>query len=48
MITSNDPAITEVSGAAAIHTGTPLELADALQSVASNPALRGDLSRAGA
>jgi glycosyltransferase involved in cell wall biosynthesis len=47
VITSNDPAITEVAGGAAIHAGTPLELANALRSVARDPSLRDDLQRAG-
>jgi glycosyltransferase involved in cell wall biosynthesis len=47
VITSNDPAITEVSGGVAVHTGTPLELASALRNIALNPALRDDLRRAG-
>ncbi len=47
VITSNDPAIMEVSGGAAVHAGTALELANALRSVAGNPGLRDDLRRAG-
>ena len=47
VITSNDPAIREVSGGAAIHAGTALELANALRSVAGNAGLRGELRRAG-
>jgi len=40
VITSKDPAITEVSGGAALHTGSALELADALRNVAKNPEIR--------
>jgi alpha-1,3-rhamnosyl/mannosyltransferase len=47
VITSNDPAITEVSGGAAIHAGSAKELAGALQSVAASSELRNDLRRAG-
>jgi glycosyltransferase involved in cell wall biosynthesis len=47
VITSNDPAITEVSGGAAIHANTPRELVNALRSVAGNPSLRNDMRRAG-
>jgi glycosyltransferase involved in cell wall biosynthesis len=47
VITSTDPAVMEVSAGAAIHAASPLELADALRSVASNPRLRTDLRRAG-
>jgi glycosyltransferase involved in cell wall biosynthesis len=46
-ITSMDPALTEVSGGAALHAGTPLELANALRSVAKNPDLRGEMRRDG-
>jgi glycosyltransferase involved in cell wall biosynthesis len=47
VITSNDPAVTEVAGGAAIHAGSALELADALRSVARNSSLRNDMKRAG-
>lgn len=40
VITSKDPAITEVSGGAALHTGSASELAEALRNVAKNPELR--------
>jgi alpha-1,3-rhamnosyl/mannosyltransferase len=47
VIASNDPAITEVSGGAAVHAGSRRELANALRSVAAGAALREDLRRAG-
>jgi glycosyltransferase involved in cell wall biosynthesis len=47
VITSNDPAIMEVSGGAAIHAGTALELADALRGIARDSGLREELRRAG-
>jgi len=47
VITSRDPAVMEVSGGAAIHAGSTLELADAMRSVASNAHLRAELRRAG-
>jgi len=40
VITSKDPAITEVSGGAALHTGSASELAEALRKVAKSPELR--------
>jgi glycosyltransferase involved in cell wall biosynthesis len=47
VITSRDPAVTEVSGGAAIHAGTVAELADAMRGMAANPRLRSDLRTAG-
>ena len=48
VITSRDPAVTEVSGGAAIHAGTTAsEIADALRAVASNPGLRQELREKG-
>lgn len=43
VIASKDPAVTEVSGDAAIHADTRREIADALRAVASNPDLRNEL-----
>jgi glycosyltransferase involved in cell wall biosynthesis len=47
VITSRDPAVSEVSAGAAIHANGPLELADALLSIASRPDLRAELKSAG-
>ncbi len=47
VIASNDPAIKEVSGGAALHCGTSLELAEAMRRIASDPALRSSLRHAG-
>ena len=47
VITSRDPAVTEVCGGAGIHTGSAHELADALRDVASLPGLRARLREAG-
>ena len=47
VVTSRDPAVTEVSAGAAIHTGGAPELADALCSVAARPDLRAELKSAG-
>lgn len=47
VITSRDPAVTEVSGGAAMHTGNTGELAAAMAAVAGNPELRSRLSAAG-
>jgi glycosyltransferase involved in cell wall biosynthesis len=47
VITSRDPAVTEVAGGAAIHAGSAQELAGALRAVAANPQLRKDLQKAG-
>ena len=47
VITSHDPAVKEVSGGAAIHADSLLELADAMRSIAAHPRLRDDLRRAG-
>ena len=43
VITSKDPAVTEVSGGAALHAATVREIADALRAVASNSDLRHEL-----
>jgi glycosyltransferase involved in cell wall biosynthesis len=47
VVTSRDPAVTEVSGGAAIHANGALELAAALRSIASMPDLRAERKRAG-
>jgi glycosyltransferase involved in cell wall biosynthesis len=47
VVTSSDPAVTEVSAGAAIHTHGALELADALHSIASRPDLRAERKQAG-
>jgi len=47
VVTSCDPAVTEVSGGAAIHTHGAPELADALRSIATRPDLRAELKGAG-
>ncbi|MDE3197272.1 MAG: glycosyltransferase family 4 protein, partial [Acidobacteriota bacterium] len=47
VITSRDPAVTEVSAGAAIHADGPLELAGAMRAVASHAALRAKLRAAG-
>lgn len=47
VITSRDPAVSEVSAGAAIHADGPLELADSMRSIASRPNLRRDLRAAG-
>ena len=47
VITSRDPAVTEVCAGAAIHADGPLELADAMRSIATHPALRRNLRKAG-
>jgi glycosyltransferase involved in cell wall biosynthesis len=47
VVTSRDPAVTEVSAGAAIHATGVLELAAALRSIASRPDLRADLKSAG-
>jgi glycosyltransferase involved in cell wall biosynthesis len=47
VITSKDPAIAEVAGGAALHAGTPTEMAEAIRNLARNPELRADLRRAG-
>ncbi len=47
VITSHDPAVVEVAGGAALHTGSALELGDAMRSIAANSKLRGDLRKAG-
>lgn len=46
-IASKDPALTEVSGGAALHCGTVAELAGALRGVAKNAELRGAMRRQG-
>jgi glycosyltransferase involved in cell wall biosynthesis len=47
VVTSRDPAVTEVSAGAAIHTKGALELANALRSLALRPELRAELKSAG-
>jgi alpha-1,3-rhamnosyl/mannosyltransferase len=47
VITSNDPAVKEVSAGAAVHADSAIELADAMRSIAAHPHLREDLRRAG-
>ena len=47
MITSRDPAVSEVAAGAAIHTETAAEIAQAMCAVAADPNLRRTLSEAG-
>lgn len=47
VITSRDPAVTEVSGGAAIHTGSTQELAEAMRAIAANPEQRRGLAEKG-
>lgn len=47
VITSHDPAVTEVAGGAAIHAGSVSEIAEALRRVAADPGLREELRGAG-
>jgi len=47
VITSRDPAVTEVAGGAAVHTSSPQEIAEAMRDIAANPRLRNLLSGAG-
>ena len=47
VITSRDPAVTEVSGGAAIHTSGAHEVAEAMRAIADNPRLRNVLSGCG-
>lgn len=47
VITSHDPAVTEVSGGAAIHVSSPHEIAEAMRALASNPRLRNVLRGCG-
>jgi glycosyltransferase involved in cell wall biosynthesis len=47
VITSRDPAVTEVAGGAAVHTSSPHEIAEAMRDIAANPRLRNLLSGAG-
>jgi len=47
VITSRDPAVTEVSGGAAIHVTTSTEIARAMRAVAADPELRASLREAG-
>jgi len=47
VITSHDPAVTEVAGGAAIHASTPAEIAEAMKAIAANPRLRNVLSGCG-
>jgi glycosyltransferase involved in cell wall biosynthesis len=47
VITSSDPAVTEVSGGAAIHAGSVREIADAMRALAANPERRRELRERG-
>lgn len=47
VITSRDPAVTEVSGGAAIHATSVTEIADAMRAVAANPERRRELREKG-
>ena len=47
VITSRDPAVTEVSAGAALHAGSVRELTEALRAVAASPELRADLRSKG-
>jgi glycosyltransferase involved in cell wall biosynthesis len=47
VITSRDPAVTEVSGGAAIHAGDTQEIAEAMRALAANPRLRNVLRGCG-
>ena len=47
VITSNDPAVTEVAAGAAIHAESPSEIAQAMCAVAADPVLRQTLSASG-
>jgi glycosyltransferase involved in cell wall biosynthesis len=47
VITSRDAAVMEVAGGAAIHAGSPHEIAEAMRAVASNPRLRNVLRGCG-
>jgi glycosyltransferase involved in cell wall biosynthesis len=47
VITSRDPAVMEVAGGAAIHASSPLEIADAMRALATNPRLRNVLRGCG-
>ncbi len=47
VITSQDPAVVEVAGGAALHAGSAREIADAMRTVASNTELRRDLRERG-
>ena len=47
VITSRDPAVTEVSGGAAIHAASVREMADALRCLAANPAQRHEMREKG-
>jgi glycosyltransferase involved in cell wall biosynthesis len=47
VITSNDPAITEVSGDAVMHAGSTREIAQAMRLLAADPARRKDLRKQG-
>ncbi|MEP6717037.1 MAG: glycosyltransferase family 1 protein [Terriglobia bacterium] len=47
VITSNDPAVTEVAAGAVLHADTGTELAGSMRSIAANPELRAGLRRAG-
>jgi glycosyltransferase involved in cell wall biosynthesis len=47
VITSCDPAVTEVSGGAAIHAASAQEIAEAMRAIAENPRLRNVLRGSG-
>jgi alpha-1,3-rhamnosyl/mannosyltransferase len=47
VITSNDPAITEVSGDAVLHAASTREIAQSMRILAADPALRKDLRKRG-
>ena len=47
VLTSLDPAVTEVSGGAAIHAGSVRELAEAMRAIAANPEQRRELREKG-
>jgi glycosyltransferase involved in cell wall biosynthesis len=47
VITSRDPAVTEVSGGAAVHAGSVGEIAEAMRAIATQPELRQQLRERG-
>ncbi len=47
VITSHDPAVTEVAGGAAIHAGSVREIAEAMRAIAMNPERRRELHEHG-
>jgi glycosyltransferase involved in cell wall biosynthesis len=47
VITSRDPAVTEVAAGAALHASSPREIAEAMRSLAENPQLRNVLRGSG-